>query len=58
MEFTRKQICTELKIQTTTFDKIIKYLFIKSEQKYHEKAHKIVDFFTNWFKRSDQIVCL
>jgi len=46
MEFTRKQICTELKIQTTTFDKIIKYLSLKSEQKYHEKAHKIVDFFT------------
>lgn len=46
MEFTRKQICTELKIQVETFNKIINYLSLKSEQKYHEKAHKVVDFFT------------
>lgn len=46
MEFTRNQISKKLGIQIDTFDRIIKYLSLKSEQKYHEKAHKIVDFFT------------
>lgn len=47
MEYTARQICDELKIQKKTFDLIIKYLKIKCERKYHEKARKICDFYND-----------
>lgn len=47
MEYTARQICDELKIQKKTFNLIIKYLKIKCERKYHEKARKICDFYND-----------
>lgn len=44
--YTSKQIYTELKITSRTLISIMNYLNIDSIKKYHEKAHKICDFYT------------
>ena len=44
--YTSKEICNQLKITSDTLKRIINYLNFTSTKKYHEKAHKICDFYT------------
>lgn len=42
---TRQTICSELNIETKTFDRIIEYLKLNPKVQYHEKAHKLCNFY-------------
>ena len=47
MKYTKKEICNLLNLSDCTVKNTIKYLKLKSEIMYHEKAHKNVDVYSD-----------